>query len=404
MNAIVRLDGGASYPRALGMVRTVSWELASQINQLCAAGATIDQALVRLQTGLSFDRPQDADWWTKSINWIRAQLASANLGVCTYTANALLEQDVFATVAARAGRGWPRGVGFDPNGQAGLGFDPNNIPPLPPMHRPDPECDDDDDDDDEPEYGGGSSECGPGCCGGGCADCGGCGWTNVKLPGPGESPCIFDRRPMKRIDLRNACAQLGRLNCEPVANDVAPCDIERIVRQTKRWFLTASNAAGGGLVVVTADAAHEVPVGFTLYAATILGIPLSHKLCLRRLDVTATVAGEPVVVEPTLVGLEASKLYCSAEGGYVHAWDFPEYEEEEYIRITDGRCECARLCICVPQGEPARVLFLIPTPLAGTVISISASGKRECYGIMCGDCPPGRLCGRTLVDLDPTPG
>lgn len=392
---------GNNFAGAIGYLRAISPQIATGVLNLCRNGATIDAALAQMNN-LVFERAEDAAWWRDRMASLREYFRNARLMNCTYTPVPFLEQDLFALVASRAQRGgsttqFPGGGGtLDPPR-------PDQVPPIPPLNpRPDHDDHDHTDEDPDVETGNpvGGSDCGSGCCGGKCGEEGGCAW---RPPWKHKGPCLFDKPMMKPIDVRYATAIPGRANCEPLANNIAPCQIKKIIRQSERFFVSGSTLLGT-LVVVTPDENHVVPAGFTMYALTIPGIALSHKLCLRRVEITVTPAVGPAVIVPTdQIGLEVEKLFCDTDGGFVDALDWIKWEDPDYIRITDGRCECDKLCVCVPHSQPTRVVFMIPTPVAASAVSVTVRGKRECFGIVCGACPPEPLCGRTLAPLPATP-
>jgi len=389
--ALAQFNNEDGFAAAVMRVRAESPFLANNMISLCRGGMLVDQALGELAR-MEGKNAADTAWWRGEIQRIRGVLNKANLGACRYS-QFLFEQDPFEMVRARGSTGTL-------NPPAGGGGRP--LPPLPLPTPPANDHDHDDDDDDAPDdiawKGGDNGGCGDGCCNGGCADKGGCGWNFKWPPGKGGNPCIFDAAPMKKIDIRMACAQPGRANCEPVSNDVAPCQISEIVRKTNRWRARGSSALGT-IVDVPADEAHDVPAGMTLWALEIPSIQLSAEFCLRDIVVSVTAGAVTTVVEPDMIGLEPVKLYSDPQCRFVRAYDWPSYEDPEYIRVTDGRCACSHLCVCVPQGQRVRVLFLIPTGAVGDVVTVVAKGKRRCFGILCGDCPPGALCGRTLEPI-----
>lgn len=370
-------DGNlGTFARGICLIRSMAPLVAANVIPLCREGATIDGALARIQTSPPPGTAQDRKWWQDSTHWIRQHVARLGFGGATYVRVPFLEVDQWAEVAARALAEGGRGGGAGTNLA-------EQYPPLPTLKEP---CDEDEPDDGCEPWGGGE---GSGCCGNMCEPYGGCAWHK-------KGPCLFDGEPVRRIDLRRACAQLGRANCEPSSGSISRCQIDEIRRESEQWAISGSTLLGT-VVLVPADNAHKIPAGQVMYAIELDPIEVSSIVCLRNITVTVTTNTGSTVVEPLRIGLEPTKLFCDCNGAYVVAYDWIKYEDPDYIRITDGRCACAKLCVCVPWGRRVRIVFLLnatDVPL-GAVVSVAAKGKRTCFGVMCGDCPPSALCGRT---------
>lgn len=396
-----------TYPDVYYYLAGINPNLANALDYGCRFGKTIDEALANMTT-VQFADPQAQATWRSGIAMARSKIAEFGAGACTWsdpTRSSMASLGSTSTALGTAAQTSMALVGsFNPNGQSQGGSNPAGQPGGPsrpwPQQPPPPQQP-------APWDGGrcevlqGGARCGPieggHCgekCGGGCDSC--------LKPTPGGPVCMWDAPAPSPASLAQACAQPLRWNCETIDADLSICEIDRIRRTQRTWSRTVT--PGSGLVIVPADAAHIIPAGFTLYAFELPAQRLSHWLCLRQVSLTGIPAGggAPVAIIPDMVYIEVEKIWNTGDGNTVHAWTYPKPEEEEYIKITDGRCACSRLCDCVPARSRARILALVPTPAAGTIVTMSGKGKRECWGAMCGPCPPDLICDRSVI-VDPPP-
>ncbi|MBK8230660.1 MAG: hypothetical protein IPK72_08785 [Candidatus Eisenbacteria bacterium] len=191
----------------------------------------------------------------------------------------------------------------------------------------------------------------------------------------------------------------GFWNCEQYADDLAPCDIEKIERMSRRWVGIAGTAAGTLVDVTSVYSAHlPTPVGFSWYRLEIDPIKVSHKACPRSFAVTVSDGiVPPVAVAPEDVAIQQEELFQDGDGSFVHAWDWPMPADPDDLKITDSRCACETLCVGVHARGLFAVLLLLPTLAPGDLYSVTVKGIRNCYKIALGDCPPDLLCGREVI-------
>lgn len=207
---------------------------------------------------------------------------------------------------------------------------------------------------------------------GGSCGCGG-GSTPSTVPG-GGSAC--------------PTSPIGSWNCQAVALDLAPCDIERIERQTK--LVTFSGSLAGGAIAIGDTIAVEIPA-----------VHVAHSLCLERFSVSTTTEGVETAVTIGEVGLQPEQIVTSPQGSYIHVWDYYDPERPSYTDVTDARCACITLCVCVPSEAHARFTFVSPVAVnAGSTLNVTLWGRRKNWMQVCGPCPPGEQCDR--VELTPT--
>ncbi len=192
----------------------------------------------------------------------------------------------------------------------------------------------------------------------------------------------------------------GYFNCESYKNDLALCDVERIERTRRRWTAIGQTSAGT-LVDVTAIYAAELPTpaGYSWYRIVENQVDVAHSGCLR--EVVAQLypdgVGPPVDTPVEDVALQAEAIYQDANGNFVHAWDWPAPADPDDLKITNERCACEMLCVCVRAQGDLGILVLLPTLTPGDLYVVTAKGIRDQWKISCGDCPPGLLCGREII-------
>lgn len=216
-----------------------------------------------------------------------------------------------------------------------------------------------------PATGGGSPT------GGGCG-CGGGSSTPSTAPGSACTP-----------------GGIGSFNIQQVNVALAPCDIERIERQQK--LLTFSGSLAGGAIAIGDTIAVEIPA-----------VHVAHSLCMERFRVSIT-DDENVETAVTIgeVGLQPEIIVTSPQGSYIHAWDYYDPERPLYTDVTDARCACITLCVCVPSEAHARFVFVSPVAVnAGEKLNVTVWGRRKDWMSACGPCPPPDQCDR--VELTPT--
>lgn len=208
---------------------------------------------------------------------------------------------------------------------------------------------------------------------GGSCGCGGGGSTPSTVPG-GSSAC-----PVSPI---------GSWNCQAVGLDIAPCDIERIERQNK--LLTFSGSLLGGGIVAGDTIAVEIPP-----------VNVAHSLCMERFSVSIVTGDVEVPVTIGEVGLQPEQIVQAPQGNYIHVWDYYDPERPSYTDVTDARCACITLCVCVASEAHARFVFITPVAVpAGSELRVTVWGRRRDWMQVCGPCPPGDQCER--VELTPT--
>jgi hypothetical protein len=253
----------------------------------------------------------------------------------------------------------------------------------------------------------GAGGCGGGACGlpsngGGCnggkGSNGGCGCGGAPLAGNSGPPNGGCNNPVLTPvggcpiapSAIPPCSQVGSWNCQAYDLDLAPCDISRIEREDR--LVTISNAEIAGPLADGAD-----------IAALIVPIGVSHDLCIEELQVQVIPAmGDTTTMTIGQVSLQAEGIYQAGGGEYVHAWDYEKPERPSYINVTDSRCKCADLCVCIPAEARARVVFLLTEAVAmGATLSVTVWGRRTNWGKSCGPCPPCMICDRTeLTDTE----
>lgn len=181
---------------------------------------------------------------------------------------------------------------------------------------------------------------------------------------------------------------IGSFNIQGVNVALAPCDIERIERQNK--LLTFSGSLLGGGIAVGDTIAVEIPA-----------VHVSHSLCMERFRVSLVTGDVEVPVVIGEVGLQPEIIVTSPQGSYIHAWDYYDPERPLYTDVTDARCACISLCVCVPSEAHARFIFVSPVAVpAGSELSVTVWGRRKDWMSACGPCPPPDQCDR--VELTPT--
>lgn len=193
-------------------------------------------------------------------------------------------------------------------------------------------------------------------------------------------------------------------NCLSHAGDLAPCDVDRIQR-TRRRFVVQGQTDIGDLVDATIVLSPELdtPAGYAWYRIRVAEVNVSHQLCPREFqlehnpDVAGAGAWTDVSGTIEEVAAAAEAIYQDGDGNFVHAWEFPKPADPDDLRITDGRCACERLCICVRYFGDGSISVLAPELGVGEAYRLTVKGIRDCWQIVCGACPPDDLCGRELL-------
>jgi hypothetical protein len=180
-------------------------------------------------------------------------------------------------------------------------------------------------------------------------------------------------------------SEVGTWNCEQVDRDIAPCDLARIMREEKLptvvGELVGPIAAGAEIAVEFAD------------------IGLAHSLCIDYIRVTISDNADPPTITTVaipLISLQPEIIAQLPAGPYDHVWDYGDPERPDYLGITDGRCRCAYLCVCVSALAHARLVFTLPEAVdLGETLRVEVWGRRMDWGRVCGPCPPCDICDRT---------
>lgn len=260
----------------------------------------------------------------------------------------------------------------------------------------------------KPQRNGGNQMAGKSCCGS-CATGGQCSCSASSLgcaTGDTINPTgTFQAQSPTGAPVNAACVlPPGFDNCLSHSGDLAPCDVDRIQR-TRRRFVVQGDTATGDLVDATVVLSTELdtPAGYSWYRIRVAEVFVSHQLCPREftLELNPDVAGAGVYadVSNTIeeVAAAAEAIYADGDGNFVHAWEFPKPADPDDLRITDGRCACERLCICVRYFGDGSISVLAPTLAVGAAYRLTVKGIRDCWQIVCGSCPPDDLCGRELL-------
>lgn len=372
-----------TYPDAYVYLRGINPKLAEIVNFGCRAGGTVDAVLAGART-MSFDDPVAAASWKSAIDTVRSKMREYGASLCTWVdpaatpISALMPAQALAVYEGQfqGNQGQFQGGPTSTPGGGRPGFDPQH----PEAPHPTTEC-------------GPGMKCGPlepGHCGKGCKG------TCDSCTRPGML-CMWDPPPVAAVALPQACSIPGRWNLETIDSDLGVCLIDRL-RRTKKTWSAMGQSANGSAYVVAPDLAHEDQPGFVWVALELDVVRLSHIVCLRSVTMTYTTDGGVTPVDPQMVYLEVEGVYQDGNGNLVHAWSYPKPEEEEYITITTGRCACSELCDCVPARARVRVLALVPVQaVPGGNWTMTAKGKRTCWGAACGTFPPPPLCDRSLV-------
>jgi hypothetical protein len=190
----------------------------------------------------------------------------------------------------------------------------------------------------------------------------------------------------------------GFWNCEQFADDLAPCDVEKIERMSRRWVGTGDTVAGTLVDVTAVYGTHlPTPVGFSWYRLVVDHIKVSHKACPRSFAVLFDDGNVVVPIAPEDVAIQEESLYQDGNGSFVHAWNWPAPADPDDLKITDNRCACEELCVGVHARGLFGILLLLPTLGVGESYAATVKGIRNCYKISIGDCPPDLLCGREVI-------
>ncbi|MDC0720670.1 hypothetical protein [Nannocystis bainbridge] len=178
---------------------------------------------------------------------------------------------------------------------------------------------------------------------------------------------------------------VGSWNCETVRPDLAPCEVGRIRREDK--LITVSEATLAG----------PLAAGDTI-GTIIAEVGISHNLCVDSLAVEIETNGVRVPVTIGQVMLQGERIAQDPQGPYVHVWEWSEPERPDYVGITDSRCACKELCVCVPAEGRARLTFDLPSAVAGgSTLVVTVWGRRTCWLTSCGPCPPCQICGQATI-------
>jgi hypothetical protein len=181
--------------------------------------------------------------------------------------------------------------------------------------------------------------------------------------------------------------QLGQWNCIAVRPDLAPCDVQRIMREEK--LPTVIGTIAGPFAINREIAVEFAPIG------------VSHDICIDHIKVEFTNAADPaetVTVEIPAIWLQPELLTKDPKGIFDHNWDYADPERPEYLGITDGRCRCETLCVCASAYAHARLVFQLPIEVpVDTSVKITVWGRRRNWMRVCGPCPPCDVCEREAL-------
>ncbi|MBZ5715272.1 hypothetical protein [Nannocystis pusilla] len=133
-------------------------------------------------------------------------------------------------------------------------------------------------------------------------------------------------------------------------------------------------------------------------------IGIGHSLCVELVQFAVTNAEDPPVTTTyaiNSIGLQPELLTQDPNGEFQHDWDWYKPERPSYLGITDGRCACTTLCVCVSAYAHARLIFPSPVTVAmGETVTITVWGRRLNWMSACGPCPPCLTCGRTELTAE----
>lgn len=188
-------------------------------------------------------------------------------------------------------------------------------------------------------------------------------------------------------------------NCLSFGGDLSPCDVDRIMR-TRRRFVAVGSTTDGSLQDATAVYSPELdtPPGHTWWRVVIDPIGVSHQICPREFYASTDGPGgfQDLTSEIREVAVAAERIYEDGDGSFVHGGTWPRPADPEDLTITAGRCACERLCECVTYFGQASVALLLPDQPALNRVDVRVKGVRDCWQIVCGSCPPEKLCGREV--------
>ena len=194
----------------------------------------------------------------------------------------------------------------------------------------------------------------------------------------------------------------GNGNCLPSDPHYAPCTVANICTSYKYAPFTASWAGAPLAVGADGEPAFLVQrVTTTRYMITILPIGVASKICLDSISIVSGPLATPVAVPAAALGFQCSRLHTDPAGVWVWAWDTASWIYAPKLTITDGRCQCppGAMCCCQTYDGPVRfIVDLVKAPLDTDTTTFTVSFTREnCGEAQCGPCPPGPLCGLTLL-------
>lgn len=193
-------------------------------------------------------------------------------------------------------------------------------------------------------------------------------------PGPGPSTPI----PISQ--------QIGSWNCIAVTPDLAPCEIAKIQREEKLPTVT------GELTGALLPAGTEIGVLFA-------PIDVSHQLCIDYVRVSVTDAEDvTTTISIPVVSLQGEILVQNPDGTFAHAWQYRDPERPDYLGITDGRCRCETLCVCISAYAHGRLVFELPSAVAAdATLTVEVWGRRKDWMTTCGPCGPCLICDHELL-------
>lgn len=212
------------------------------------------------------------------------------------------------------------------------------------------------------------------------------GYVPPALPGQPAQQCGLPALPQG-----GGMEQVGTWNCQQVDLDLAPCQVSKIMRE--ETLPTVIDELPGLIASGTEIAVEFAPIG------------VSHSLCIEFVRVTISDDADPpnvVTVAIPRIELQGEVIAQLPEGPYDHVWEWGSPERPAYLGITDGRCACAKLCVCVSAEGHARLVFTLPqeVPLNST-LRVEVWGRREAWGRVCGPCPPCLRCDQVpLTDAE----
>ena len=168
-------------------------------------------------------------------------------------------------------------------------------------------------------------------------------------------------------------SQIGTWGCEVVQRDLAPCQVNKIVREEN-------------LPTVEQEIAGPIAAG-SVIAVELAPVKVSHELCIEFASAVVSDGGDPpseTALQIAKIGLQVETLVKMPSGIYEHAWTYRKFGRPSYLNVTDGRCACAFLCDCVSAEAHVRVVFTLNQDIAeGETLTVSLWGARDKWMQQC---------------------